>query len=330
MTSRPFAVAALALLLPLASHAADPTPPSKISLIDRPVPDLATLKDDAYGKMARYGYELATRTFAHIGPEVRNPKMRYAGNNLACTSCHQNGATKPYAMPWVGVHSTFPMYRSREDQISTLEERINGCMERSMNGKPLPLNSTEMKAFVTYMHFLSRDIPIGAEIEGQLTKPTQLPNRRADVKAGEAIFKTTCVACHGENGAGRRVGKVGDAQGYVFPQLWGKDTFNNSTGMHRLITATRFIKYNMPQGVTHTTPILSDEEAYDVAAYVLSQSRPQRPHLERDFPARWNKPVDSAFPPYVDGASADQHKYGPFPPLLEQQAKAKAKATSGM
>ena len=115
--------------------------PAKISLIDRPVPSLDTLKDDAYGKLVRRGHELATRTFAHIGPEVKNPKMRYAGNNLSCTSCHQDNATKPYAIPWVGAFASFPQYRAREDAVSTIEERVNGCMERSMNGKPLPLGS---------------------------------------------------------------------------------------------------------------------------------------------------------------------------------------------
>ena len=116
-----------------------------------------------------------------------------------------------------------------------------------------------------------------------------------------------------------RAGKPGDAQGYVFPPLWGDDTFNNGAGMNRLIMATRFVKHNMPQGSTFDAPQLSDDEAYDVAAYMLSQPRPQKANLEADFPARYNKPVDSAFPPYVLGASADQHRYGPYPPLVEKQ-----------
>ena len=88
--------------------------------------------------------------------------------------------------------------------------------------------------------------------------------------------------------------------------------------MNRLIMAMRFVKHTMPQGVDHKTALLTDDQAFDVAAYVLSKPRPLRPHLERDFPARWNKPIDAAFPPYVLGASADQHRYGPFPPLAEK------------
>jgi len=87
--------------------------------------------------------------------------------------------------------------------------------------------------------------------------------------------------------------------------------------MSRLLFAASFIKTNMPQGTQYGQPQVTDDEAYDVAAFVLSQARPVKTHLERDFPGRWNKPVDSAFPPYVDGVSADQHKYGPFGPLQE-------------
>ncbi len=301
-----------------APSAAEGIAPGKVSLLERARPSIESLPDDEYGKLARYGHELTTRTFAHIGPEVKDPAMRFAGNNLACTSCHQENAAKPFAMPWVGVSAAFPRYRGREDALSTVEERVNGCMERSMNGKPLPLDSREMKAFTTYIHFLSRGIPVGAKIEGAATKPVEVPNRRADMAAGEAVFKANCEVCHGEDGQGRRMGVAGDAQGYLFPPLWGDDSFNNGAGMNRILMATRFIKYNMPQGVTHQTAVLSDDEAFDVAGYILSKPRPVKANLEKDFPARWNKPIDAAFPPYVDGAPADQHKYGPFPPLAEK------------
>lgn len=324
--------AGIALLLTLAAQWATAQDTTKVSLLDRPAPAIETLPDDAYGELVRYGHELTTRTFAFIGPEVKDAKMRYAGNNLACSSCHENDATKPYAMPWVGVAATYPQYRSRGDGVSTVEDRVNGCMTRSMNGKPLPVDSREMKAFVAYIHYVSRGVPIGARVEGAGTKAISIPDRRADLAAGEAVYHKVCAACHGPDGQGQRRGKPGDAQGYVFPPLWGEDTFNNGAGMNRMLTAAAFVKHNMPMGTTYAAPVLSDDEAYDVVAYVLSQPRPLRAGLERDFPARWNKPVDAAFPPYVDGASADQHRYGPYPPLIElakkRAAEHKAKATA--
>ena len=313
-------IPAVGLACVVAYAQAPDSPPAKpkTSLVDRPAPDVQTLPDDEYGRLARYGHELSTRTFAYIGPEVKNRKMRFAGNNLACTSCHQEGATKPFAMPWVGVTSVFPQYRGREDAVSTLEERVNGCMERSMNGKPLPLDSREMKAFVTYFHFLSRDIPVGAELEGTATKQIKAPNRRADLTAGKAVYEKYCASCHGENGEGVRVGVRGDARGYIYPPVWGPDSFNTGAGMNRLLMAMRFFKQNMPLEANHKSPILTDDEAYDVAGYIVSKPRPEKANLEKDFPARWNKPIDAAFPPYVDGMPADQHKYGPFPPLAEK------------
>lgn len=221
-------------------------------------------------------------------------------------------------MPWVGTTATFPQYRAREDDISTVEERVNGCMERSMNGKPLPLSSREMKAFSAYIAFLSQGVPVGGTVKGASTLQMKMPNRRADPEAGRGVYAAKCASCHGAEGLGLRAGKPGDAQGYTFPPLWGPDSFNTGAGMNRLALATRFVKANMPLGASHDATQLSDDESYDVVAFMLSQPRPVKANLEADFPARWNKPVDAAFPPYLLG-TADQHKYGPFPPLLEKQ-----------
>lgn len=323
---RPRIVAAVALValtcLSATANAADAPP--QVSLIGRAVPTLDQLPAGPQRDLVAYGEQLATRTFAVIGPEVADVRMRHAGNNLACTSCHQQGAAKPYAMPWSGVTAAFPQYRAREDDISTVEERVNGCMQRSMNGRPLALDSREMKAFVAYIAFLSAGVPVGARIEGAATVQSKVPNRRASPEAGAQVYAAKCVACHGPNGQGQRVGKVGDAQGYTFPPLWGPDSFNTGAGMSRLLMATRFIRHNMPLGANHALPLLGDDEAYDVAAFMISQPRPTKANLEADFPARWNKPVDAAFPPYVLGFSADQHKYGPFAPMAEKQRQTAA------
>ncbi len=313
-----------------------PEAPAKVNLVGRAAPDASRLPPGAQRDLVLYGEALASRTFALIGPEVADPAMRHAGNNLACTSCHQLGATKPFAMPWVGVTATFPQYRAREDDVSTVEERVNGCMQRSMNGRPLALDSREMKAYVAYIAFLSAGVPVGAQIEGTGTLQSKVPNRRADPVAGAAVYAAKCAACHGPDGQGRRIGAVGDAQGYAFPPLWGPDSFNTGAGMNRMLMATRFIRHNMPLGASHDASQLTDDEAYDVAAHMLSQPRPVKANLEADFPARWNKPIDAAFPPYVLGFTPDQHRFGPFPPMAEkarqvaaQRAAAAASAPAG-
>lgn len=55
------------------------------------------------------------------------------------------------AAPFVGVYAAFPQYRARSARVDTLEDRINDCLQRSLDGKPLSKDSREMRAMVTYM-----------------------------------------------------------------------------------------------------------------------------------------------------------------------------------
>ena len=165
MFERLLPVALLMLAATGVAHA-ETAPPAAFQIKPAEAYDVSKLPDDRYGKLVKYGEELTNRTFAYLGPEVKDTKMRYAVNNLACASCHQAGGTKKFAMPWVGVHATYPQYRGRDDEVGTLEQRVNDCMERSMAGKALPLDSREMKAFTTYMHFLSKDVPVGGKVDG--------------------------------------------------------------------------------------------------------------------------------------------------------------------
>lgn len=301
--------------------AAPPAAAAAPGPINWKAPDISKLPDDKYGQSVREGKALMEQTYKYIGPEVNDASKRYAGNNLACVSCHMESGGRKFGNPWVGTYVSFPQYRGREDAVSTTEERINGCMERSMNGSKLALDGAEMKAMMSYLHFLSTGIPVGAKLEGGGTLKLKALTRAADPVAGKLIYVSTCVACHGDKGQGMRRGKAGDADGYQFPPLWGADSYNNGAGMARITLAAGFIKGNMPSGITHLTTVLTDEQAFDVAAYVNSQSRPVKTRLEADFPARKNKPVDAAFPPYTPGFSAEQHKYGPWQPIQAAREK---------
>ncbi len=322
-------VFALASMAPLHGQTVPPgaRPIPKVDLGAWTAPDIAKLPDNADGKLIREGQALVTETFARIGPEVADADKRYAGNNLSCQNCHLQGGAQPYAMPYLGVWGTFPQYRARENEVSTLEERINGCMQRSMNGKPLPVDSREMKAMLAYMRWLSIGVPVGATLVGAGTLPVKEPARAADPKRGAEVYAQTCAACHGENGQGVRVGAVGDAKGYQFPPLWGPDSYNNGAGLYRLLTAAGFIRSNMPFGTTYREPVLNDEDAYDVAAFVDSQPRPGKPNLDKDFPDLLRKPVDMPFPPFADNFSPEQHKYGPFAPLRQKLKELNASRT---
>jgi len=284
----------------------------QVDLAEWSPPNIATLGDDAFGKLVKYGFALTIDTANQIGPTVADPAKRLSGNNLTCQSCHLQAGTQPYAMPLTGVWGQFPQYRGREGEIGTLEERVNGCMERSMNGHALPLDGREMKAYLAYMKWLSTGIPDGAKLVGAGTRNVKEPGRAADLGHGAQVFEQNCAMCHGKDGQGQR---TATGPGYQFPPLWGPDSYNNGAGMSRILTAAAFVRHNMPLGTTFSAPVLSDADAYDVAGYINSKARPVKADLEKDFPNKLQKPADAPYGPYPDGFSAEQHKFGPFDPI---------------
>ncbi|OUR90810.1 cytochrome C [Flavobacteriales bacterium 34_180_T64] len=274
----------------------------------------AALDDSEKNKIIKYGFELFQNTAKHIGPESENPELSYAGNRLSCNNCHLNSGTKPYSAPLIGIIQRFPQFRGRENKMGTIEERINGCFERSMNGIKLHTDSKEMKAYVAYLEYLSRYAPEDGEIEGQGFLKLKIPERAIDLEHGKKVFITHCIICHQSDGQGI---KSANGFNYEYPPLWGNDSYNDGAGMTRVLTSARFIKANMPFGTTYDSPFLTDEEAYDVAGFINQQQRPIKSHPEKDFPDIKKKPVSTPYPPYADNFSIDQHQKGPFQPIIE-------------
>ncbi|HXJ03121.1 MAG TPA: c-type cytochrome [Micropepsaceae bacterium] len=287
-----------------------------------PQPNADSLAPGAWKDTVLYGRKLFNETYSVIGPEVPQASMRYAGNNLSCQSCHLQGGTQKFAIPMIGIYGVFPLYIGREDEVRTLEERIEGCMERSMNGRAIPIGGKEMKALVSYIQFLSTNVPVGKSPEGRGSPNLPLLTRAADPKRGADVFEKNCTMCHQSDGQGQRKGAPGSASGYVYPPLWGPDSFNDGAGMHRLIASASFIHANMPFGTHYDSPEISVEDAWDVAAYINSQPRPKRANLEADYPNRARKPVDAPFPPFLDKFPLEQHRLGPFQPITDAQSQA--------
>ncbi|MDF9798812.1 thiosulfate dehydrogenase [Catalinimonas alkaloidigena] len=273
------------------------------------------LPEDERGRQIRYGYLLLTETSKWMGPQVKNPDMQYAGNNLACKNCHLNAGKQAGSASWIGVTERYPQFRARENKVGTIEDRINGCMERSVNGRKLPENSKQMKAIVAYMEWLSEGIPQEKVYAFSGFPDIKLPELAADPAIGKSVYERECMLCHGKNGEG--VWLADSSKGYQFPPLWGPDSYNHGAGMNRVITAAEFIKANMPFGqASHDKPKLSDEEAYHVAAYIDSFERPLKENAEADFPDIQLKHVSTPYGPWADDFPAEQHKYGPFGPIM--------------
>ena len=268
-----------------------------------------------FGEKVSYGYQLITKTSDFIGPLAKEQKMRYAGNNLSCNNCHLNAGRKIGSGSFVGVTNRYPQFRGRENKTGSMEERINGCMERSMNGKVMPENSTEMQAMIAYMGWLSEGVP--GEIE-KLYKgyvKVDIPSFKVDTTKGKILYELKCMHCHNKNGEGLK--KVGsEFSGYTYPPLGGSDTFNDGAGMNRVITAAEFIIGNMPLGATYDSPQVTDEEAFHIAGYINTFARPKKNNKELDFPDLKLKPVSTPYGPWADNFSSEQHKFGPFPPII--------------
>ena len=267
------------------------------------------------GEKIRYGYELITNTANYIGPLTSKNSATYTGNYLTCNNCHLDAGQKKGAGSFIGITRRFPQFRGRENKIGTLEERINGCMERSMNGRPLPSGSPILEAMIAYMEWLSEDVPkeISASFKG--FPSINIPNEEADPILGKTLYQANCQVCHSENGIGLK--RNGDSpEGYLYPPLAGPDSFNDGAGMNRVLTAARFIKGNMPLGATVESPKLTDQQAYHIAAFINSLERPSKQNKENDFPDLTLKPVSTPYGPWADPFSAEQHKYGPFQPLF--------------
>ncbi len=314
------ALLAFSSLLALAQTDA---PPPRTDIVLWDVPAIDALPDDETGRLARYGRSLIEATYAHIGPAAPAPEDRYAGNNLACANCHLRGGLKKFGLPLVTASADYPAYSARTDAAISIFDRVNQCLKRSMNGQPMPESARPMQAILTYLRVLSTNIPAGGTIIGAAAGTMVELDRPADPARGAGIYARQCAQCHRRDGLGVRRNAVLPEMGYAVPPLWGPDSFNDGAGAARLITLANFVHDNMPNGTSWVAPTLAPDEAWDVAAFVISQPRPRLAGLERDFPDLLLKPVDAAYPPFADSFPAEQHRYGPFAPIRAERARLK-------
>jgi thiosulfate dehydrogenase len=216
--------------------------------------DPAALPTGPVGEMISYGHELIVNTRKHLKP--------YVTSNMDCQACHVNGGTKARGGTFVGIAAQFPQWNKRAKRVISLQDRLAECFLYSMNGHPPAYNSREMEAMVAYISYLSRGAKLGSKPDPNVRLAQITPPQKPDAHRGQQVYTQKCSACHGANGAGNA----------MFPPLWGPTSFNGGAGMHRLNTMAGFVRYNMPQNAPGT---LSDQEAYDVSAYVLTHSRPK-------------------------------------------------------
>jgi thiosulfate dehydrogenase len=283
-------------------------------------PDTASIPITAEGSLIRYGRSLIANTARYLGPRGI---VQAISNGMNCQNCHLDAGTRPWGNNYSAVATTYPRYRERSGSMESVEKRVNDCLQRSLNGKPLDSNSQELKAMVAYIKWVGSNVPVKTKPLGVGISSLPYLDRAADSTLGKMVYAQYCQRCHGDKGEGEvdTITRIG----YRYPPLWGANSYNTGAGIYRLSRLAGYVRDNMPYGEAyHHKPVLSDEEAWDVAAFVNTQSRPLK-HFPADWPSIGTKPVDHPFGPFSDGFTEQQHKYGPFSPIAAFKEKEKQK-----
>ncbi len=225
-------------------------------------PALTDAPKDSLGAAIRRGYALFMATHDSL--------PRYVPTSLRCNSCHLDAGLRETAAPLMGAYARFPKYMERTGAVIPLEDRINYCFTRSLAASKIPTTSREMQDLVAYIAYISRDVPVGRHFkaDGLLNMPHQLVG---DAGRGQQLFATTCARCHGPDGQGTP----------GFPALWGAKSYSIGASMAREERAASFIYHNMP---FDRSVQLTEQQAFDLSAFINSHTRPDSPEKEKDWP----------------------------------------------
>ncbi|WP_153558075.1 c-type cytochrome [Roseimaritima sediminicola] len=189
----------------------------------------------------------------------------YVGNALNCTSCHLDNGRHEEAASFIGIATAYPAWSPREKRVITLQDRVLNCFMRSENGVRPPIGGKVATAVTTYITSLSEGQPIKMNHQRPLGPNAVVMldpgQHRPNVDHGRVLYADHCASCHGEDGQGLVDG----------PPVWGPDSYNDGAGLSRVPKLASWLKVAMPLD----DPFLSEEEAFDIAAFVNSHQRPK-------------------------------------------------------
>jgi len=236
--------------------------------LERPnVPDAPTeYPPGELGRMVKLGEDIINKTDTH--PLTKE----FVGNKLQCKSCHLQGGKTKALGTFIGTAQSFPAFSKREKTVQTLQDRINNCFMRSMNGKRPIIDTEASVAMATYITWLSEGLPIKMNPKKPVgayythiwpMKKTFAPmikkSTHENYKNGKKLYQAKCATCHALDGQGVA----------AFPPVWGSNSFNTGAGLSKPVKMAAWMKYNMPFGNAN----LTDEEVVDITLYVVAQPR---------------------------------------------------------
>jgi thiosulfate dehydrogenase len=273
-------------------------------------PDSLLIAGGLEEELIRYGQDLIARTGYYFGPAGTIATHQ---NGMNCQNCHLKAGRQPWGNNFGGVASTYPKFKERRGAVENINQRIADCFQRSLNGEAPDSASREVRAMIAYMQWLGADLPRGKKPSGSGIAALPFLERAADPDKGKRAYDLKCSRCHAPNGEGL---KDNNGHTYIYPPLWGDNSYNTGASFFRLSRLAGFIRYNMPWGADYRKMELSNEEAWDISAYINSQPRPVG-NFPEDWPDISLKPVDNPLGPFIDSYPAQTHKYGPFLPMVQ-------------
>lgn len=252
---------------PAAAGPALETPPASRSATVATV-----MPSGAMGDAVRRGHALLAST--------RDSLPSHVGASLRCFSCHLDEGRRASGLPLTGSYTRYPQYRARRARVDLIEDRVNDCFERSLNGTRVAADGADMRDIVAYLAWLSQGDAVGDSVTPQ--NGASLPRLDADTARGRVVFVENCARCHGAGGEGAG----------IVPPVWGTKSYNIGAGMARYRTAAQFVLHNMPLDRPNS---LTPQQALDVARYIDSRARPDFAAKENDWPTG-ERPQDVPYP----------------------------------
>ena len=210
-----------------------------------------------------------------IDTHNRVPKlMRVWRTDVKCESCHREAGNRPYAGSLAMAAVYLPYMKTLLNKPIRFDRRVLMCFARSLNWIDIGEDSKVLHKIRMYANWLAQkqNLKIGVWYEGRgIPMLPDTVGAGASILAGEAVFKQRCIFCHGENGWGGR-GPI--YNGIEPPPIAGPNSFNHTAATSHRVILGGFALNNMPPGATHDVPILTKQEALDVAIYLESLGRP--------------------------------------------------------
>lgn len=108
--------------------------------------------------------------------------------------------------------------------------------------------------------------------------------------------------------------------GVHLPATMGQNSYNQRASHYCITTFIKSSKAHRPLDPSHNRPLLSDEEAWDLAACVSSMPRPEK-DLSGDLPGIGKKPFEHPFGLVAGSFSEQQPAYRPFNPIVAESQK---------